>query len=208
MAPTDLQAFENQARQCGYRCIAGVDEVGRGPLAGPVVSAAVVLPDRFEPEGITDSKRLSPGKRFDYYLRIYREAVSVGIGIVDNADIDRMNILQASLLSMVIAVDNLHPEPDYLLIDGIYRIPTEHPQEPIPKGDRLSVNIASASIVAKVTRDRLMERYHLEYPDYGFQRNKGYPTKAHREAIARFGSSPIHRKSFRGVSQYRFKRFG
>ena len=152
----DLWKFENAARKNGYSFIAGVNEAGRGPLAGPVVSSAVILPDSLLKAGITDSKKLSPKIRDVLYEKIYDEAISIGTGIVDALEIDRINILQASLLSMRMAIENLDPKPDFLLIDGIHRILHRIPQQPVPKGDALSVSIAAASIVAKVTRDRFM----------------------------------------------------
>jgi ribonuclease HII len=145
---------------------------------------------------------LTPKKRAYLYDRIYDLAVSIGIGIVDPPEIDRINILQAALLSMAMASENLDPQPDCLLIDGIFMISSTLPQEPIPKGDALSISIAAASIIAKVTRDRLMERYHQDYPQFGFSKHKGYPTKAHKAAIRKFGCCPIHRQSFKGVKEY------
>lgn len=201
MAP-DLWAFEKRARERGFSRIAGIDEAGRGPLAGPVVSAAVLLTSSFPVSGITDSKKITPKKRTDLYEKIYEHAVSIGIGIVDAVEIDRINILKAALLSMAIAAENLNPLPDCLLIDGQFQILSDLPQEPITRGDEQSISIAAASIVAKVTRDRMMERYHQEYPQFGFSKHKGYPTKAHKEAIKKFGCCPIHRKSFRGVKEY------
>ena len=198
----DLWLFENKAFQKGFSRIAGIDEAGRGPLAGPVVSAAVIIPISLQIPGISDSKKLTPKKRNCLYEKIYDLAISVGIGIVDPFEIDRINILQAALLSMAMAVENLAPQPDCLLIDGIFLISSALPQEAIPKGDALSVSIAAASIVAKVTRDRLMERYHQDYPQFGFSKHKGYPTKAHKEAIRKFGCCPIHRRSFRGVKEH------
>jgi ribonuclease HII len=198
----DLWYFEKEAAQEGCKDIAGIDEAGRGPLAGPVVSAAVILPPSFSDPEITDSKKLTAKKRERLYLKIYDRAVAVGIGIVDAVEIDRINILQASLLAMAIAVDNLDPQPDYLLIDGNFPIPSEVPQQPIKKGDALSISIAAASIVAKVSRDRLMQSYHHYYPQFDFPKHKGYPTRAHKEAIREFGYSPIHRRSFKGVKEY------
>ena len=198
----DLWFFEKEAAAKGCKDIAGIDEAGRGPLAGPVVSAAVILPASFRDSDINDSKKLSPKKRQRLYEVIYTHAVSVGIGIVDPIEIDRINILQASLLAMVIAVTNLEPRPDYLLIDGTFPITTDLPQQPIPKGDTLSISIAAASIIAKVTRDRLMHKYHHYYPQFDFPQHKGYPTRAHKEAIRRYGCSPIHRKSFKGVREF------
>jgi ribonuclease HII len=198
----DKWFFEKEATQKGYRDIAGIDEAGRGPLAGPVVSAAVILSPTNQLTGVSDSKKLTPKKRALLYEQIYAHAVSIGIGIVDAIEIDRINILQASLLSMAIAAENLRPQPDCLLIDGTFEIPSNLPQKPIAKGDSLSISIAAASIIAKVTRDRLMERYNDYYPQFGFPQHKGYPTKAHKKAIRKFGFSPIHRKSFRGVKEY------
>ncbi|MEJ2730001.1 MAG: ribonuclease HII [Deltaproteobacteria bacterium] len=198
----DLWFFEKEATENGYKDIAGIDEAGRGPLAGPVVSAAVILPPTFSVAGVIDSKKLSAENRFRLYQEIYSHAISVGIGIVDPVEIDRINILQASLLAMAMASNNLCPRPECLLIDGPFRIPSRLPQTPITKGDTLSVSIAAASIVAKVTRDRLMERYHEYYPQFDFYRHKGYPTRAHREAIRKFGCCPIHRRTFRGVKEF------
>jgi len=198
----DLWLFESKAIEKGFSHIAGIDEAGRGPLAGPVVSAAVLLPTSFHDPDITDSKKLTPKKRSYLYGKLYDQAVSIGIGIVDNTEIDRINILNASLLSMAISVKNLSPQPDYLLIDGKFQIPADLTQETVIRGDTLSISIAAASIIAKVTRDRLMEMYHQAYPQFGFSRHKGYPTKAHKEAIRAFGCCPIHRRTFRGVKEY------
>jgi ribonuclease HII len=198
----DLWLFEKKAIQKGFSKIAGIDEAGRGPLAGPVVSAAVILPVSFQIPGVTDSKKLTPKKRCYLYEKIYDSAVSVGIGIVDPFEIDRINILQAALTAMAVAVENLAPQPDCLLIDGTFLISSTLPQQAIPKGDALSISIGAASIVAKVTRDNLMKRYHQDYPHFGFLKHKGYPTKSHKEAIRKFGCCSIHRKSFRGVKEY------
>ena len=198
----DLWYFEKEATQKGCKDIAGIDEAGRGPLAGPVVSAAVILPPSFHDPEITDSKKLTPKKRERLFLKIYDRAVSVGIGIVDPVEIDRINILQATLLAMATAVENLNPQPDHLLIDGNFPIPSKLPQQPIPKGDALSISIAAASIIAKVSRDRLMQTYHHYYPQFDFPKHKGYPTRAHKAAIREFGFSPIHRRSFKGVKEY------
>lgn len=198
----DLLAFEHEARKEGFTRIAGVDEAGRGPLAGPVVAAAAVLPPGAVLPKVADSKKLTPGLRGRLYDRIYAQALSIGIGIVDPVEIDRINILNAARLAMAMAVGNLRPVPDFLLVDGNQRIPTLIPQRPIPKGDALSLSVAAASIVAKVTRDRLMERYDLWYPQFHFSRHKGYPTPAHKAAIRRFGCTPIHRKTFKGVKEH------
>jgi ribonuclease HII len=194
--------FEKQARKQGYSKIAGIDEAGRGPLAGPVVAAAAILPEQFSLPHLRDSKQLSPGKRERLFDAIYDQAVSIGIGIVDPAEIDRINILQASLLSMRMAINNLRPTPDYLLVDGIFPIRSAISQLAVKHGDRRSPSIAAASIIAKVTRDRLMRLYDDEFPEFGFARNKGYATEEHRIAIRAFGCCTIHRKSFRGVREY------
>jgi ribonuclease HII len=201
--PSDLWSFENAARSKGHQIVAGIDEAGRGPLAGPVVSAAVVLPEGVDLPGINDSKKLTPAQRNRLYDRLYGVAQSIGIGVVDAAEIDRINILQATLQSMAMAVANLEPQPDYLLIDGIFTLagsPVQ--QQAIKKGDSLSISIAAASIVAKVTRDRIMTQVDALFPEFGFSRHKGYPTKIHREAIVRYGCCPIHRRTFKGVREY------
>ncbi len=198
----DLWKFENEASLKGFTQIAGIDEAGRGPLAGPVVSAAVILPDDFDVKGVNDSKKLTRIKRDKLYSKIIDGARTVGIGIVECAQIDRINILQAALLSMAKAAGKLDPAPDFLLIDGIFKIPSDTRQQAITKGDALSISIAAASIVAKVTRDRIMAEYHAKYPEYGFDRHNGYPTRAHKEAIARYGICPIHRLTFKGVKEY------
>jgi ribonuclease HII len=193
---------EEEAWNRGYQLIAGIDEAGRGPLAGPVVASAVILPPGFNVVGIDDSKKLTSKKRAYLYDVIFNGAVAVGVGVIDAAQIDEINILQASLLAMDRAVARLPFRPDYLLIDGPFPIKTDLPQKSLPKGDALSVSIAAASIIAKVTRDRLMETYHDVYPQYGFLRHKGYPTRDHREAIQVLGACPIHRRSFKGVKEY------
>lgn len=199
MGPT--QEFERVARLCGYRRIAGIDEAGRGPLAGPVVAAAVILPPRCRPLGINDSKQLSVKNREEVYTAILEQAVAVGIGSADVAEIDRFNILTATRLAMRRAVDQLIPSPDYLLIDAIVLSGLKVPTRPIIKGDSLSVSIAAASIVAKVTRDRLMARYHETFPEYGFLSHKGYGTAEHLERLARHGPCPIHRRTFSPVQE-------
>jgi len=197
----DLWFFEKAARQNGCRRIAGVDEAGRGPLAGPVVAAAVILPEACCIDGINDSKKLSPRRREHLYRRIGEDALGLAVAIVGSARIDRLNIRQAARLAMAIAVECLDPAPDIVLIDGNCGIRTPIPQTLITRGDAQSISIAAASIVAKVTRDRIMARYDRRYPQYGFGRHKGYPTKAHREAIHCHGCSPIHRRTFRGVRE-------
>jgi ribonuclease HII len=202
----DLKRFEDDARSQGYCRVAGVDEVGRGPLAGPVVAAAVIWNDRVSLEGIRDSKQLTPRRRLVAYQRILRDALAIGVGVIDAEVIDRINILQSALLAMTVAAEHLEPQADYLLIDGNHRTSLPLPQIAIVKGDARSVSIAAASIVAKVTRDRLMARYHERYPEYGFAQHKGYPTRAHRDAVKKYGVSPIHRHTFKGVKEYSSKR--
>lgn len=198
----NLSRFENKAREKGFAAIAGIDEAGRGPLAGPVVAAAVIFPPDLTIDGIDDSKKLTPKKRDALLGVIYREALTVGIGIVDPEEIERTNILKAALLAMAMAAGNLCPPADCLLIDGTFPIASSLHQETIPKGDSRSISIAAASIVAKETRDHLMRRYHEEYPEFGFDRHMGYPTQAHKAAIAAHGVCPIHRRTFRGVREF------
>ena len=178
---------------------AGVDEAGRGPLAGPVVAAAVILPRNCSLENLNDSKKLSSRQRETILDLIKKYAISTAVGIVDPKVIDTINILRASLLAMEKAVNGLNPLPDSLLIDGSNRIFVSLPQETIIKGDSKSCSIAAASILAKVTRDSIMINYNDTYPEYNFIKHKGYPTREHLEAIRRFGASPIHRKTFKGV---------
>lgn len=197
-----MRSYENKALSEGFCLIAGVDEAGRGPLAGPVVSAAVILLAGFTHPEITDSKKLSPSKRDRLYQIISEQAVDIGIGMVSSEEIDRINILQAALKSMCLAVGQLQPKPDYLLIDGKFTLNLPLTQEAIIKGDSLSLSIAAASIIAKVTRDRIMADYHEQFPHYGFSVHKGYPTVFHKEAIKKYGPCPIHRLSFKGVREY------
>lgn len=201
-SPLDLLALEAQAARRGYLRVAGVDEAGRGPLAGPVVAAAVILPDGLFVPGVNDSKKLSAAVREELFSVIYREALAVGVGFGDHELVDDINILQATLSAMRQAVSSLSPQPDFLLIDGISSIPINIPQRTVKKGDSLSLSIAAASIIAKVTRDRIMIEYDAVYPGYGFAEHKGYGAASHLAAIARLGPSPIHRKSFRGVKEH------
>lgn len=194
--------FENQARKRGCRYIAGIDEAGRGPLAGPVVSAAVILPEVFDLPGLTDSKKISERKREQLYPLIRKQAVAVGIGLASPREIDRSNILAATLSSMQRAVRRLPVRADYLLIDGISAIETELPQKTIKQGDSRSLSIAAASVVAKVVRDRIMVAFDRHFPGFGFARHKGYGSVEHRDAIARMGPTPLHRTGFRGVREF------
>ncbi len=192
-----MYRFDLSAHRRGFEVVAGVDEAGRGPLAGPVVAAAAVLPSHYKNEEIRDSKQLSPGKRERLYKIIMKDALSIGLGVVEPSVIDAINILQATLMAMKEAVLNLSLTVDYLLIDGIYDIDIPIPQQTIIKGDSLSISIASASIVAKVSRDKIMEIYHRQFPQYNFLKNKGYGTKEHREALKKYGCCKIHRRSFK-----------
>jgi ribonuclease HII len=197
-----MDFFEKMYCDQGYERIAGVDEVGRGPLAGPVVAAAVILPKDGIGQKLFDSKMISSKKREDLYGLILSKALGVGIGTVGQEEIDLLNILQATLKAMTLAVRNLPVSPDFILIDGLQGLRLPVSQKPIRKGDQLSNSIAAASIVAKVTRDRMMLEWHQRYPQYNFAKHKGYGTKEHRRAIEKFGACELHRKTFRGVKEY------
>ncbi len=196
-----MKEYEERLYREGNRCgkvrfIAGVDEVGRGPLAGPVVAAAVILPSDFSVLGVNDSKKLSEKRREELYDAILGEAVDWSIGMRDQEVIDRINILEATKEAMAEAVSGLKQRPDHVLIDALTIPKLDIPQTGVVKGDANCLSIAAASIVAKVTRDRMMVEYHRMYPAYSFDRNKGYGTKAHYEGIEKEGICPIHRKSF------------
>ena len=198
--PIDLLSLESDLWRKGFRTVGGVDEVGRGPLAGPVVAACVVFPQDFSVSGVDDSKKLTPRKREKLFDQILENAHEVGIGIVGEKTIDAMNILNASLKAMFKAVQKLKNVPEFILVDGNQRIPNlPLPQMPVVKGDSRSLSIAAASIVAKVTRDRIMLKYHEEYPEFSFADHKGYGTRTHVEALKAFGPCRIHRKSFKLV---------
>ena len=194
-----MDFFERRFLGQGFRFIAGIDEAGRGPLAGPVVAAAVVLPIPRLREQFWDSKKLLPEKRETLCERILEVALSIGIGVVHADEIDRINIGRATRKAMAMAVRLLPRQPDMLLIDGISPVPLPIPQRTIVKGDNLCVSIAAASIVAKVSRDRMMMAYHEKYPQYNFARHKGYGTREHLEAIKTHGCCEYHRRTFRGV---------
>jgi ribonuclease HII len=196
----DLWGYEVKARDQGYQFVAGVDEAGRGPLAGPVVAAAVILPLDTNLEGLDDSKKISPAKRDELFPKI--QTMIHGVAVVNQEVIDEINILQASRLAMKQAVEKLSSVPGLLLIDGNQKIDSSIEQWAIVKGDAKSFSIAAASVLAKVTRDRIMEDYHRLYPQYEFVRHKGYGTKLHRDLIAEHGPCPIHRRTFRGVTEY------
>ncbi len=197
-----MDYFEKMYYRRGYRRIAGVDEVGRGPLAGPVVAAAVVLPKDGIQEKLFDSKKIPSKKREQLYQTIFAEAEGIGIGIIGQEEIDHLNILEATLKAMALAIGKLSTPPDFILIDGTQGLRLPIPQKPIRKGDQLCNSIAAASIIAKVTRDRMMMECHQKYPQYNFARHKGYGTKEHQRAIEKFGVCELHRKSFRGVKEY------
>lgn len=191
--------FEREVKGAGFASVAGLDEVGRGTLAGPVVAAAVILPLDIFIDGLNDSKRLSPAKRDRLFDEISSRACSFGIGVVQNSKIDEVNIYWATCEAMVKALASMPEKPDFLLIDGL-RLPGIGPNQlPIIKGDSLSASIAAASIIAKVTRDRTMVQYDKIYPGYGFAAHKGYATAAHIDALNKHGPCPIHRRSFRPV---------
>ena len=196
-----MEPFEAGVRARGFRVVAGLDEAGRGPLAGPVVAAAVVLPETGKFKGVDDSKKLSAGQREELFSLLLEKARAVGIGIVEAQEIDRLNILRASLKAMELAAENLPLKPDFLLIDGIHSVSLPLAQQAIPKGDQRCISIAAASIVAKVTRDRLMMAYHDQYPQYNFAQHKGYGTKEHLQALRQYGCCPLHRQSFKAIYQ-------
>ncbi len=200
---SDNYSLERFLHAKGFLCVAGCDEAGRGPLAGPVVAACVVLPSECDHSRFVDSKILTHRKRVELKTRLYDLGVSFGIGIVSEQRIDEINILQASLLAMKRSVENLTgPFPDFILIDGTFTLPLNTPQAPLIKGESRSSSIAAASILAKVERDRIMVEYHQRYSAYNFHKNKGYPTREHRLAIQKNGICPIHRKTFKGVREY------
>ena len=194
--PTDLWVYEREAFADGVKLVCGVDEAGRGPLAGPVCAAAVILPPGLVIPGLNDSKKLTDKKRRELYDVITAKAVSYGIAFASEKEIDEINILQATFLAMARAMEKLTPQPELALIDGNRARDFGLPVRTIVKGDSLSASIAAASILAKVTRDRLMEQYGEAYPQYGFAVHKGYGTKRHYEALREFGPSPIHRMTF------------
>ena len=196
-----MLVHETALCESGYHFIAGVDEAGRGPLAGPVVAAVVTLDrDIFIP-GIDDSKKLSESRRESLYEEIRRKSIAYEVGIISVETIDRINILRASLEAMKLAVLKLPVRPDFLLVDGKQLPDVDLPMEALPHGDSLSLSIAAASIIAKVTRDRIMRKLDKLYPQYGFSRNKGYPTAEHQTALDKFGICRIHRRSFSPVAE-------
>lgn len=197
-----MKEFEQNLQKQNIKLIAGIDEAGRGPVAGPVVAAAVILNPKYEFKNkVTDSKKLTKVQREKAYSEIIENALSVGVGIVDVTTIDKINILEAAKLAMIKAVNNLTVNPEHLLIDAL-NLDINIPQTKIIKGDLKSISIASASIIAKVSRDKIMLENHQLYPVYGFDTHQGYLTKKHRDAIEEFGPSPIHRTTFKPISNY------
>lgn len=205
--PTDTFHFERRLYELGYNCVAGVDEAGRGPLAGPVIAACVVLPRDCDYQLFKDSKKL-PSRRREYLFDVLQENGSViGVGATDPREIEQINILQASLLAMkrAMAACTAGPTtggPDFLLVDGKFKVPETVNQATLVRGESKSASIAAASIIAKVTRDRIMAEAHVRYPHYGFLQHQGYPTSGHRLAISRYGPCPLHRRTFRGVVEF------
>jgi ribonuclease HII len=197
----EMNAFERKYRKQGYKLIAGMDEAGRGPLAGPVCAAAVILPEDFYLPGIDDSKKLSSKKREDYDEIIRREAVAVSVIMIPAEEIDQINIYEATKKAMMSAAAALQPSPDFLLIDAM-KIETPFSSESIIKGDAKSISIAAASIVAKTARDRFMQDLAQKYPEYGFEQNMGYGTREHIAAIEAYGITPYHRKSFAPIKDF------
>ncbi|NWF75176.1 MAG: ribonuclease HII [Nitrospirae bacterium] len=192
----DFYQYDETLRKKGFKIIAGIDEAGRGPLAGPVVAASVILKEGIKIDGLRDSKKVSPKDREILYSKIKKTSLDIGIGIVDNEDIDRLNILKATRLAMQLAVNNLSILPDLLIIDAL-SLPLIKIKQISPiKGESVSASVAAASILAKVVRDRIMLDYHKQYPCYNFEKHKGYSTKEHLEMIRLYGPCPIHRKSF------------
>lgn len=193
--------FEDESKKNGFRSIAGIDEAGRGPLAGPVVAAAVILPEIFALPGLTDSKQLTAAHRERLFRLIRVQALAIGVGIVSPLEIDSRNILQATFLAMILAVQRLKIVPDFLLVDGNQPVPLPIRQKTLIKGDARSLSIAAASVMAKVVRDRMMAGYDRHFPGYGFAGHKGYGCAAHLEALRRLGPSILHRRTFGGVRE-------
>ena len=197
----DNYKYERELKKEGYKLIGGVDEVGRGPLVGPVVAACVILPDKFNLDGLTDSKKLSEEKRNYFFEEIKKQSISYGIGIIDEKKIDEVNIYEATKLAMKEAINNCKIKPDYVLTDAM-KLDLDIPMTPIIKGDLKSITISAASVIAKVTRDRMMYELDKKYPMYDFKNNVGYPTKKHLEAINKYGIIKEHRKSYGPVREY------
>lgn len=197
----DLLKYEKELYEQGINLIAGVDEVGRGPLVGPVVTAAVILPKNYFLEGLTDSKKLSEKKREEFYPIIMRDAISVGIGVIDAKTIDEVNIYEATKLAMYQAIDNLNVQPEHVLIDAM-KLNLAMPSTSIIHGDALSESIGAASVIAKVTRDHMMYELDEQHPEYGFKKHKGYPTKLHLEMLKKYGPLSNYRFTYGPVKEY------
>ena len=196
MSDVNLWEIEQTWADRGFHAICGIDEAGRGPLAGPVCAAAVILPERLDIPGLNDSKKLTDKKRRELFPIIEEQAIAFGLGWASQEEIDEINILQATFLAMSRAVEQLKIRPDLALVDGNRAPALDLPVETVVQGDSLSASIAAASVLAKVSRDDVMLRMAEEYPGYGFEVHKGYGTKAHYEALQKFGPSPIHRRTF------------
>ncbi|GGE65735.1 ribonuclease HII [Priestia taiwanensis] len=196
-----MSSYEKELREQGVQHIAGVDEVGRGPLAGPVVCAAVVLPEDFYLAGLNDSKKLSEKKRDEYYNYIIEHAISIGVGVISSDEIDAINIYESTKKGMLIAIEQLDVKPEHLLIDAM-KLECDISQTSIIKGDANSVSIAASSVIAKVTRDRMMKELGKKHPQYGFEKHMGYGTKEHIEAVKAHGVLPEHRKSFAPIKDF------
>ena len=197
----DNYKYERELREKGITLIAGVDEVGRGPLVGPVVAACCILPETFQLDGLTDSKKLSEKKRDYFFEEIKKQAISYGIGIIDEKKIDEVNIYEATKLAMKEAINNMSVKPEHILIDAM-PLELDIPTTSIIKGDLKSITISAASVLAKVTRDRMLVELDEKYPMYDFKKNKGYPTKKHLQAIEEFGIIDEHRRSYGPVADY------
>ena len=200
----DNYKYERELNKKGIKLIAGVDEVGRGPLIGPVVAAAVILPKDYKLDGLTDSKKLSEKKREYFYEIIKKDALAIGIGIVNEKVIDEINIYEATKVAMKEAINKLNIKPEHILIDAM-PLDLDIPTTSIIKGDLLSINISAASVIAKVTRDHMLYEMDKEYPMYDLKNNKGYGTKKHIEAIKKYGITKYHRLSYKPVSDYKDK---
>lgn len=196
----ELLNYEKELYKKGYKLIGGVDEAGRGPLVGPVVAACVILPINYSCPGLNDSKQLTEKKREKLYDIIMKDAISVGVGVVDNKKIDEINILEASRLAMKLAIDNMDIKPDYVLSDAMKLTNIDIPYQDIIHGDALSLSIAAGSVIAKVTRDRMMYELDKKYPEYGFAKHKGYPTKLHMDNLKKYGVLDIYRFTYKPVS--------
>ncbi len=196
----DLLKYEKELYDKGINLIAGVDEVGRGPLVGPVVASCVVLPKNYELEGLDDSKKLSEKKRDKFYEILKKDALGIGIGIVGPEEIDKINIYEASKKAMIMAINDCNTKIEHVLVDAM-KLDIDIPTTPIIHGDALSLSIAAASVIAKVTRDKMMYELHEKYPMYGFDKHKGYPTKLHLENIKKYGILDNYRKTYKPVKE-------